>query len=84
MIFGVKKNRDKDNEQRDLIIAFKHVFITTMGRKVLFDLLNRFHVLNSHKGDSFSEGQRSVVLYILQQNHINLDDFDKLLKGELE
>lgn len=68
---------------RDRVVAFKHAFATDMGRKVLFELMNQFHILNTHKGDAFAEGQRSVVLYILQQSKINLDDFDKLLNGDL-
>jgi hypothetical protein len=73
-----------EHEQRDRIIAFKHTFSTEMGRKVLFELMNRFHVLNEHSGDPFAEGQRSVVLFILRQSNINLDEFDKILRGELE
>ncbi len=71
-------------EQRDLVIAYKNTFATEMGKKVLFDLMDRFHILNGHKGDPHSEGQRAVVLYLLRQQHIKLEEFDKLLEGDLE
>lgn len=79
MIFGKKAV-----EQRDKIIAYKKTFGSTEGKTVLFDLINRYHVLNSHKGDPFAEGQRSVVLEILHQRGVNLEEFNKLLEGELE
>lgn len=69
---------------RDKIISFKRTFATPQGKLVLFDLMNRFHVLNTHKGDAFAEGQRAAVLYILQQCHINLEEFDEMLKGDDE
>ena len=79
-MFGTKKERD----HRDLLIAYKNTFSTEMGKKVLFDLMDRFHMLNGHKGDAFAEGERSVVLYILKQRHLNIEELDRLLKGELE
>lgn len=78
MIFG-KKNRVV--EQREKIIQYKQVFGTPQGQEVLFDLMNRFHILRNHGGDALKEGERSVVLYILERSHINLAEFDKLLKG---
>lgn len=74
--------KDKAREQRDKIILYKKVFNSPEGREILFDLMNKFHLLNSHKGDPFAEGQRSVVLAILQQTRINLKEFDELLKEE--
>lgn len=77
MIFGKKAQ-----EQRDRIIAYKRTFGDQEGKNVLFHLMNRFHILNSHKGDEFAEGQRSVVLEILSQCNINLAEFDRLMKGD--
>lgn len=77
MIFGKKAQ-----EQRDKIISYKRVFDTAEGKQVLFDLMNKFHILNSHGGDTIQEGQRSVVLWIMQQCNINLAEFDRLMKGE--
>lgn len=76
--------RKESSEQRDRIIAYKNVFSSPNGKTVLFDLMNRFHILNAHSGDAFKEGQRSVVLAIMSQCNINLEDFDKILKGEFE
>ena len=79
-MFG-KKN---ETEQRDILIAYKSTFSSPHGKQVLFDLLSRYHVLNEHDGDPLKEGQRSVVLHILRQLHVNLEEFDKMLKGEFE
>lgn len=77
--------KKKKVEHRDRIISYKKVFGSAEGKEVLFDLLNKYHVLNHHKGDdAFAEGQRSVALDILHQCNINLEAFDQLLKGELE
>jgi len=73
-----------DKEQRQRIIQYKRTFGSPEGKAVLFDLMNKFHVLNAHKGDPYAEGQRSVVLWIMSQSNINLEAFDKLLKGEIE
>jgi hypothetical protein len=75
MIFGKKAQ-----EQRDRIIAYKRVFGSPEGKQVLFDLMNRYHIINSHKGDVFAEGQRSVVLGIMHQCNINLAEFDRAMK----
>lgn len=74
--------KKREIEQRDRIIQYKRVFGSTEGKAVLFDLMNKYHVLNSHGGDALKEGQRSVVLGILSQCSINLDEFDKMMKGE--
>lgn len=74
----------KEAAQRDLLIAYKHVFGSEMGKKVLLDLMNQFHVVNPHQGDPLAEGQRSVVLHILKQRHFSIEDFDRLLQGEFE
>lgn len=74
-------NPDGSQRQRDRIITFKRVFGTPEGHEALFELMNRYHILEAHDGDPFAEGQRSVILFILQQTHVNLQEFDKLLKG---
>lgn len=76
-----KKNRQ---EGRDLTIAYKKVFGTSEGKTVLFDLMNRFHVLNAHTGDPLSEGQRAVVLRILHQVGVNMEELDRMIRGEQE
>lgn len=78
MIFETKKMK----EQRERMIRFKRVFSTEEGQEVLYHLMNTFHILQTHKGDPFAEGQRSVVLHILNQAKINIEAYDKLLSGE--
>lgn len=76
------RKNEKVVEQRDRIIAYKNVFNSSEGRAVLLDLMNKFHVIHTHGGDPYKEGQRSVVLEIMYQSSINLVEFDKLMKGE--
>lgn len=82
-MFGARKQ-----EQRELIIAYKRVFGTPEGKQVLYDLMNRFHILNPIRGDSIEraekEGQRQVVSLIMGQCAINLNQLDEMLKGESE
>lgn len=69
-------------EQRERLISYQRLFKTADGKDVIYDLMNRFHILNSHKGDAFMEGQRSAVLYILNNCSISIEALDKMLKGE--
>lgn len=78
MIF---KSKEK-TELRERILAYKAAFSTDQGRAVLYDLMNRYHILNAHNGDAFKEGQREVVLYIMSQANLNLRAFDELMKDE--
>lgn len=77
----LSKNR---MEKRERIIAFKKIFGMPEGKTVLYHLMNTYHVLNSHKGDAFFEGQRSVVLEIMHQCGISIEELDRLVKGEEE
>lgn len=83
MLGGRKKSHEQSESLRQKIIAYKKVFGTPEGKEVLFDLCNRFHILNGHGGDPHKEGQRSVVLDILGNTHRSMEEFDKLLKGEM-
>ncbi len=84
MIFGNKSKAEDENRQRELIITYKRAFGSSEGKEVLFDLMNRFYILNGHGGDPRKEGQREAVLWILSQCNINLAEFDRLLKGDNE
>lgn len=77
----LKSKRDA-LEQRERILQYRRVFGSEEGQMILRDLMNNFHILNSHKGDMFKEGQRSVVLHILNQNNVDINEYDKLIKGE--
>lgn len=83
MFLRSKRSDDKVEADRQRVVAYKKVFGSPEGREVLFDILNRYHVLNSHGGDPFKEGQRTVALHILSQCSIDLVQFEKILKGEL-
>lgn len=63
-------------EQR--IKAFRGCFNNTNGHIVLSDLADRCNVFRTHGGDPFMEGQRSVVLYILQALAIEPSELQSL------
>ena len=73
---------DNSQEQRNKVINYKRVFGTPEGKEVLYDLINNHYVLSTHKGDAYCEGQRKVVLEILNKCNVNIEAFDKMLKGE--
>lgn len=70
-------------EQRDRIISIKQTFGSEAGRATLLELMNRFHILHEHKGDAYKEGQRSVVLWIMKNVNVKIEDFDRMMRGEL-
>jgi hypothetical protein len=72
----------KRTEMRDRIIQFKRVFGSPDGKSVMYYLMDRYYVLQDHKGDPFKEGQRSVVVEILKLCNISLQQLDEMLKGE--
>jgi hypothetical protein len=74
----------KRTEMRDRIIQFKRVFGSPDGKSVLYHLMDRYYILQDHKGDSFKEGQRSVVVEILKLCNVNIQQLDEMLKGEGE
>lgn len=83
MFLKRQRQLERDETTRQRAINYKRFFSSQEGKEILFDLMNRYHILNSHGGDALKEGQRSVVLYILSEAHVDLDQLDKILKGEL-
>lgn len=84
MIFG-----KKDVEARDRLIQYKKTFSSVEGRAVFLDLMNRYHMINKLPGKTdreanISEGERNVVCWIGSQIGFKIEDFDKLLRGELK
>jgi hypothetical protein len=69
------------SEHRDLVIAYKRIFNSQDGKLVLFDIMNRNYVLNTHGGDAFKEGRRAAILEILQSANISIEKLDEFLKG---
>lgn len=81
-----KEIQDKIERDRQKVITFKKVFASPEGKEVLFDLMNRYFVLeNIPEGDRAIRclGQNDVVKYIIKMSNIDLVEFDKLLKGEI-
>tara|TARA_R100000458_G_scaffold19831_2_gene17592 strand:- start:3354 stop:3629 length:276 start_codon:yes stop_codon:yes gene_type:complete len=81
---------EKNNKRRD---DFETVFSTAEGQRVLADLMSTFHMgrCTHVSGDShetsFREGERHVVLYILDLLGQRSDPVwlnDKLDQGEIE
>lgn len=84
MIFG-NRNRNQveaEEAQRQRFIKYRRVFGSPEGQEVLSDILNSCFVLETRKLDDFEQGKRSVALKILTDIHMNLADFERLLKGE--
>ncbi len=79
-----KKEEDRSEAYRQKVIAYKKVFSTPEGREVLFDLMDRYYLLNTTGGDPAKEGQRQVILDILTRTNTDLTQLDKILKGEYD
>ena len=77
-MFGGKE--EKDYKQR--VIDFKRCFATEEGKRVLYYLMDRYHIVHSHEADPIKEGERRVVLEIMKLCNINLEQLDKMLKGD--
>lgn len=84
MLLNRKKSKDRVEADRQRVISYKKFFSSPEGKDVLFDLMNKFHILNTHNGNVFSEGQRSVVLHMMAQANIDLVQYDKIIKGEFD
>jgi hypothetical protein len=70
---------------------YQTVFGTQHGQRVLYDLMNQFHVLHSTRvsQDSetiFREGERNVVIFIMSKLKQNPDRLQRLIaeQGEEE
>ncbi len=69
----------------DLYIKYKQVFETPEGQAVLSDLMKTFHVMHSTLSDSpyethYKEGQRSVVVRIIETLKVDPDQMKQLLE----
>ena len=64
--------------------AYLRTFSTDDGMLVLHDLFSRFHILTTHDGGPFAEGQRSVALHILNFCNFTSEDFALLAESEKE
>ena len=64
--------------------AYIRLFSTSDGDIVLHDLALRCHLLTSHDGSPFAEGQRDVLLHIINNCNFTPKDFTILAESELE
>ena len=74
----------KHSDYRSLLVDYKRVFGTPEGKRVLLDLMDRGDILNTHRGDAFREGRRSLVCDIMKNVHINITELDALLSQNEE
>lgn len=83
-----KTLEDKSEDDRQKVLAYKKCFSSEEGKHVLFDLMNRYHILNptpvgqNNFQQGKFEGQRTVVLDILSRCNVNMAEFDKIIRGE--
>ena len=64
--------------------AWLKIAETQEGMVAIHDLANRYHMLTSHGGDVFSEGQRSVIAYILSQVNLTPEELTRMKMTETE
>ena len=83
--------RKAQEKQYATVLEYKRVFGSPDGQKVLHDLMDRFHLLRAthFRGDShesaFRDGERHVVITIMQILKQNPEKLMELLKqGESE
>jgi len=73
----------KTRKMRDIAIAYKRVFDSEEGKKVLKDLMRSCFMLDTtytNKEDLiFNEGARSVVLRILKTTETDIEALDKYI-----
>lgn len=80
-MFGRKKQtKEPEVALRDKTIMYKRFFASNDGREILYDLMDRNFIIESHKGDAFSEGRRAAILDIIHFCKVDLKLFDELLK----
>lgn len=75
----------KSRKMKDTILAYKRVFESEDGSKVLEDLMKSCHMVNSTMGNdpyetSFNEGARSVVVRILKTINTDIEKLNKFIE----
>lgn len=77
------ESRKHANKQAKIIVDYQRVFGGEVGKRVLNDLFKRFGfthttaIANDPHGTYFNEGQRAVILFILERMKM---DTTKLLE----
>lgn len=87
MFLSRKRLEDKNEDDRQLVIAFKRFFNTDEGKLIFSTLANKYYLLNDFP-DTLTDtqlarrvGQSSVIKFILTQSKTNMADFDRILEG---
>jgi len=68
--------------------AYSRLFASDDGKRVLSDLLRRFHALGptfvegSPDLSAFREGERNVILYILTRLRMTEADYEKIVQEQ--
>jgi len=83
-----RKLVDKNEADRQRVIAFKQFFGTDQGRTVMLELMNKYFILNpmpvapNDFQQGVYEGQRQVVLHLLGLANTDLAQLEKIIKGD--
>lgn len=74
------EQRSNKEQKATLVDAYLQVFRGQQGRIVLDDLMRRYHILRTRDPSTvnldFCEGQRDVVLYVLERLHTTPEMID--------
>lgn len=81
----METNKRRSRKPIDRAISYQSTFSTDEGSKVLLDLMKEHHMLNNTfckdpYDSAFKEGERSVVLRIMQIMNINVDQLSKKIE----
>lgn len=75
----------RENKLTDLIKDYHEVFASEAGKRVLYDLLKKGHILHAnYNGNTndmlFRDGERNIVLYIMTQINTDPQKLTELIK----
>lgn len=78
---------EHQKKKKETLIAYREVFATEAGKKVLHDLIRSCNMLNTTMDANphemaYNEGARSVVLRILSTLKVDPIAFEKMLEGQ--
>jgi len=77
-------DQKQEKEIISLSATYKSFFSGPEGRKILEDMMDKFHVRSVAKGTDpydtyFKDGQRSVVMHIMGHLNMNADKWRRIL-----
>ena len=79
------RTKKQEKENLELVLAYRHVFATEMGKVVLADLIKRYDMRPSFSDNAlrmaFNEGERNVVLVILKALNIDEQQLQQRIKN---